>query len=256
MDNPAKPPLKFPLPGFTPMEIPDLSLWENLISFVPPKEINDLLTPRNMSVQNIDDGYGGINLDNYSVTVFLNPVLNKKTFSSKELLEYFRHNINDFIDTASAFFEPYDEVDKTKWVSKNFYGSVIHIDMRSGAANANPDDGSVVCSQQNENSWIFSTIYAPKDFKHPVSGNREFGFELNDSGKPVFFIRGADRVTRLLDDILGQVIFKSADFLWMSFQNKFIDFVNKNGGKAAINPRNWNRFNWDDVKKKYYKPNK
>jgi hypothetical protein len=48
--------------------------------------------------------------------------------------------------------------------------------------------------------------------------------------------------------------YKTSDLLWRSFQEKFCAFVNENGGYAKMLPRNWNQFEWEDVKKKYYNP--
>ncbi len=96
-------------------------------------------------------------------------------------------------------------------------------------------DGSVICSDYQSNYWRFATISAPKDWIHPVSGTREFGFKPKKGGGAIFYTRGVDRITSSLANIVSSFktdTFENPDNLWASFQDKIASFVNANGGSA------------------------
>jgi len=116
-----------------------------------------------------------------------------------------------------------------------------------------PDDGSVICTKAQSDHWIFTTITAPGDGEHPVSGNRQFGFIQNRNGSYTFYTRGVDRATGYIDDFLQEnwdVIFSKADELWSSLQQGIVNYVNSNGGNAMISQDNTKTFrpNWDKVR--------
>ena len=113
----------------------------------------------------------------------------------------------------------------------------------------NIDDLSVMATDVQEYSWIFTTVQNPHDGQHPVSGNRQFGIEFNEDGSISFFTRAADRVTGDLDRLFGEnVVFKGGEKIWEGLQKNIANFVNKNGGKAKVNKPEVNRPKWKDVK--------
>lgn len=57
------------------------------------------------------------------------------------------------------------------------------------------DDGTVVATEVTDNSWIFTTAWTPEDHRHPVTGNREFGYTDHGDGTVTFYTRGVDRIT-------------------------------------------------------------
>ncbi|MFC3198149.1 hypothetical protein ACFOET_11055 [Parapedobacter deserti] len=109
------------------------------------------------------------------------------------------------------------------------------------------DNGSVIVSDYSTDKWTFSTIFDPKYGNHPVSGNRDFGYEQNDDGSYTFYTRGVDRLTTfvvaLLQSVSG-VPFNRADELWASFQNKINDYVNQHGGASNLAPKQVHRPDW------------
>jgi hypothetical protein len=181
--------------------------------------------------------------------------------TAQEFLSYIRLNFNSFIDTALAFFEPYNPtIDGPKWRSPSPQDAVIHIDMRVGSQWANPDDGSVVTSEFAPDHWVFSTLWTPGDQAHPVSGNREFGFETRqDPNNPtgqvyILYTRGADRPTRVVDNVGSAIIFAMAHALWRSLQARIAGFANGNGGAATVLTPISRRFDWSRVKPFYFAP--
>ena len=244
--------------------------WQYLISFRPPTTVQNSVNQRfswilkPSVIEHIENAYGEINLDYYPVAVSnlpTIPTIPGRAATAEEFLSYIRLNINNFVDSGVSAFEPYDNViDNPKWNSSSPLDAVIHIDLRIGSELLNPDDGSVVVSEFAPDHWIFSTIWAPRDLDHPVSGNRQFGFQQTiDTGAPnktiyIFYTRGADRITGFLDNLVSSIVFSSADKLWRSLQTNISNFVNTNGGLAvSLNPIS-DRFNWDDIKKSYYFP--
>jgi hypothetical protein len=252
--------------------------WADLISFRPPTDIQTYVKQRDevhpWYFHKLEDGYGDINLDEYPIFVQRLP---NGMSTPEQLLEYFRLNINDFVDNDYAYFQPYDQryasqiggpkVDAARWASANPERAVISINMNMpltpwGGA-LNPDDGSVVCSEHAGDYWIFSTAWTFADQGHPVSGNREFGFHHVRYSKMdgyAFYTRGADRCTSLVDYSPLAPVFIMANRLWISLQNKFATFVNTGwnsaggGGYAMTMDKTSERVDWDTVKSVAWKP--
>lgn len=114
-------------------------------------------------------------------------------------------------------------------------------------------DGSVICSDQDNLRWTFTTIESPIDWNHPVSGNRQFGL-VYENGKYVFYTRGVDRIAESMDQFLGDLpilpsAFEGADELWTKFQENLQSFVNnpQNDGEAAVNGPKIDRVDWELV---------
>jgi hypothetical protein len=89
---------------------------------------------------------------------------------------------------------------------------------------------------------------------HPVSGNRQFGYTPADGGGCVFYTRGADRTTGLLDLAAMSVVYSSAHNLWLSFQSAVAAFVNSQGGSATAGSATSIRTPWPDVKASSHHP--
>jgi hypothetical protein len=234
------------------LALPDLIAWENLISFRPSHAVQKSLErdwAPDWSVHRLEDAYGDINLDFYPVTITALP----GPYTAARLLEQIRMDFNSFIDTDISEFAPYDSGHAATWEKADPTGAVIHIDMKMWGGWVNPDDGSVVCAERKPDHWIFSTIWTPGDFGHPVSGNRQFGYYQTDSGY-VFYTRGADRATGALDHAISGKMFTAADGLWRSLQNGIAAFVNSKGGSATVNARHWERYDWPSVELAYHHP--
>lgn len=119
--------------------------------------------------------------------------------------------------------------DNAIWHSENPSSSILHLNMS--------DNGSVVVSESTSDHWTVTTLRAPLDAAHPVSGNRSWGYVVNPNGTYTFYVTGADRLTTEAHDLiqsLSGLAFNKADALWESYQKKITDFVNGNSGSASV----------------------
>lgn len=174
-------------------------------------------------------------MDYFPVTIRQLPIIDGVRQNPYQFLEYIRTHINKFVDTKYGEFSPFkwsDIHDNALWYSDNPLGAIVNIDIKG------PDDGSVIVSGFSSDKWTFTTVHEPIYGKHPVSGNRDFGFTYNADGSYTFYTRGVDRLTSwdvtFFQDYLGGIPFKSADNLWKSFQSKIKSFVNEKQGISSI----------------------
>lgn len=230
-------------------EIPD---WQALAQHIPPQSVIDKLEQEyygDIDILSIEDAAGTVvNTDYFSINVNTLP----SGMTAIDLLNSIRNDINNFINTDLASFSPYDYTgysfdEAAVWYSSNPMGAVLSIDLKFPV-----DDGSVVVSGFNSNSWTFSTVSDPWNFDHPVSGNRKFGFVQNANGSYTFFTRGVDRITQQIDNFVAQNLisnpFEDPDALWSSFQKKLKNYINQHGGNATSATPIKYRPNWEKVK--------
>jgi hypothetical protein len=221
-----------------------ISEWNDLSSFIPPASVMTALenVPGNWNIQEISNASGTkVNLDYFSSVVNTLPTIDGHQLSADEFISYIRKNINAFVDNTS--FNPYRPSDGVLWQSDNPLSAVITITIM-------PDNGSVITSSFDNCCWVFTTIHAPfgADGTHPVSGNRQFGYKVNQNGTFEFYTKGADRLTTWFHNLIEPVAFNGADDLWESFQDHIKDFVNSHNGVSNVQIQFNNRPDWDEVK--------
>ncbi|SFR32900.1 hypothetical protein SAMN04490243_0574 [Robiginitalea myxolifaciens] len=248
--------------------------WQNLAQHKPPQEIVDKVTQieednvtlfGDFQIQYLEDAEGAIvNMDYFPIVVNqlpINPATGNR-FSATGFLSHIRKNLNSFSNSLLVNFEPYSFMDTgynetAIWNSNNPFGAIIHIDINAGSILGPSNDGSVIVSSATSANWIFTTIEAAGDWTHPVSGNREFGYyydsNLGLGGSYVYYVRGVDRITEEIDDIIANAFrmdhpFAGADDLWNSFMQGIESYVNSNGGTGSIGTNEIYRPYWDDVK--------
>lgn len=244
--------------------------WQSLAQHTPPQSVKD-------KVKNLQENHeallgdwniqylksaGGkvVNMDYFSVNISTlpnNPSTGQQ-FTSQQFLDYFRRNINNFVDGTN--FSPYCEIsaicqqETNLWNSNNPLGAIIKLDIslyNGPGGNILANDGVVILAENTPNYWRFMTMEAPYDSEHPVTGTRQFGIEQNSNGSHNIYVRGVDRFTsRIQEATVGLFTnpFLFADSLWESFQEKTNQFVNSNGGVSTINTPITNRPNWNIVK--------
>lgn len=234
----------------------EIDKYKSIAEFTPtdPTVINKLKDVKNFSsvivgafdIHKIEDAAGNVvNMDEFSVQVNNLP----NGMNAFEFIHHIRTNLNNFVNTDYGMFEPYNEVNNypfdeaAAWNSHDPIGAIIHIEIPF-------DEGSVIVSDHSSTSWTFSTISAPFDGNHPVSGNREFGFTQNSNGSYTFYTKGVDRITDSINSILAKKpTFNGADNLWKSFQQGIKDYVNIHGGSASVNNPEILRPDWNQVQK-------
>jgi hypothetical protein len=257
------------------MDCSQIQQWQSLSQFqLQQSTINKILSLQsanptaypNWSIQTLQGAGGAIvNLDYFPINILQMP-LNPNTgqnYTPEEFLYFFRMNLSSLASgsTSNTSFEPSTitgQDESSLWDSTNPLNTIISI-------NITPDSGSVICSDFNSSSgWIFTTLTTPWAFSfseddydgpHPVSGNREFGYNQNLDGSYTFFTRGVDRFTSgVLEEVANSLSsenqFEGADNLWETIQQNLVNHVNNpdNGGVASvINPVTW-RPDWEDVK--------
>ncbi|MBX3160368.1 MAG: N-acetylmuramoyl-L-alanine amidase [Deltaproteobacteria bacterium] len=253
-----------------------ISYWADLISFRPPATLQTAVPARDASwffhhlegaPGSVSHGAGDVNLDFYPVHVTTMPDKpGGGKYTPEEWLEYFRSNINDFIDTSYSRFAPYSARYATgsqdaHWTSAppGPLGAIVSIDIPAisilGATLAR-DDGSVCCARSRGDQWIFATLHTTRDGDHPVAGNRQFGFIRMNDGSVAFFTRGADRATGILNNapIANYMVFRGGHKLWQSFQRGMKSMVDARGGSATIKPPYSNRVWWTYVRDLAHSP--
>jgi hypothetical protein len=236
------------------------NLNADLVNFRPPHEVQQtLLLGRGIgaSFHRIEAGHGPINLDYYPIVVTRLPSIDGHTVTAEELQEYIRSHIGELTDHSKATIQAYDPLDFAIWDSGNPLGAVMKWNMAPGLLPdfyTGKDDGAVVVSRIAPDHWVFSTISAVGDFKHPVSGNREFGFRRQEDGSFLFYTRGADRTTGIVDQMLSRMVFDGAHGLWSSFQQGLVNFVQSHGGNAFAGTPYTQRHDWDAVHDAYFHP--
>ena len=199
----------YPCPGLTNNWLPLLqyapqrSVIQRLENLTAEEKARIFHTPHgpvttaadNWSIQAIESA-GGIacNFDYYAVAVQQLP----NGFNSPEdFLTCMRLTINNYLYPLFTSFSPHPSLqgESNIWTSSNPLGAILSI----GAPGNN---GSVIVSDYASDHWTFSTIHDPQYDNHPVSGNREFGFEVTGDGY-LFYTRGVDRVDSRFVEWLG-----------------------------------------------------
>jgi len=200
----------------------------------------ELMTPEGLTqqafIQTLDAATGPrVNMDFFGIRIHEDDLPGGVTPS--EYYEQWRTNFNNFFDQDLVQFEfyPYLDGEDQRWLEDPL-GTVFSIQLTAFIADW-LDDGSVVATEITHNGWTFSTAWTPADFRHPVSGNRTFGFE-REGEHVTFYTRGVDRVTARdyeAADLVSQLVmddgiaFSSGDAVW---ENMIQNLKDDLGGSA------------------------
>lgn len=235
--------------------------FKALASFTPPQVVTNRLNNLNYNsshptlfsnpyfVQKIQNAVGyEINLDRFEINVNKLPTIDNQELNANQFLSYLRLHINSFINNDIAVFQPYVDPndnlnDARLWQSNNPIGSIMHLDMT--------DDGSIMVTDYGNDHWTVATLRTPVDGAHPVSGNRQWGYNTNANGSYTFYVTGVDRLTTSRQEItqyLTGIPFDKADELWESFQVKTSNFINGHSGIASVGSQTKERPNYTSVK--------
>jgi hypothetical protein len=86
------------------------------------------------------------------------------------------------------------------------------------------------------NYWVFTTVedkFIGGDGYHPVSGNRMFGYTI-ENGKYIYFTKGSDNAWASISVISTLISYNGGAALWEDFQEKVCAFVNQHGGICSV----------------------
>lgn len=104
------------------------------------------------------------------------------------------------------------------------------------------DDGAIMVSGFTNNDWTISTITTPENGSQPFSGNRQWGWIINQNGNLEFFTRAVDvaSISTLLNigastECQQETYYDIAEATWQNLQQEIANWVNNNGGQATIN---------------------
>ena len=235
----------------------DIDPWNEVAGYVLSGDPLDRINSTDRwKVQEIGDARGSlVNLDYFAVQVETLPFKNGRSgarYTPKEMIDYFRLNINDFADkfTPDAGNDGYD--DPAIWNSNSPLLAVLNIDLGPQV------DGDVICSQYSNCCWVFTTLEESSVLGggyHPVSGNRIFGYKVDNlTGDFILYTRGADRTTTLMHSTFwSSIAFFGADKFWREMQERFEAFVSDNGGTLSTSVpessyEEIHRPEWDEIK--------
>ncbi len=244
-------PTKYNLP-------PNIGEWEKLFNHEVEPKLIDELQSRGIVIQDFDnsDPESAINLDQYRIRIDKLPKKDDgSVFSEIDFLNYVRLNLNELLDTPwkQFSFKAYDDIAEEKWNSEDYLGALLQFDTLL-------DDLGVVVSEQNNLSWIFTTI---RDSSwpivgdvgtHPVHGHREFGLIEEDSNL-YFYTKGADRQAEDIANFLGVDVFEKGHDFWIILFSNLVRVIKSMEGEAFLEPFESERYDYNSVKKKlkYYK---
>ncbi len=252
----------------------DASNYLDLYDQTIPQECSDRLF--NLGVewhhQPITDGNVPLaNIDYYGVEVTNYPDFNNDgdSDSEAEIYQAFREK---FIDVASGElqdfqfscdipfnstdtgdmsweFIPLTTQDGIDFISNDPIASILLIE--ADAVGILPtiaeDDGAVIVSDFTANDWTISTIMTANNGTQPFSGNRQWGWIINQNGNFEFFTRAVDvaNISILLNigantECQQETYYDVAEATWENMQQEIVDWINSpesNGGQASIIPK-------------------
>jgi hypothetical protein len=154
---------------------------------------------------------------------------------------------SDNIGHISWEFLPYNNYDLNLWNSQqNPITTIIGIDGGSNELDFDlaSDDGAIMISKYDNNSWIGSTITTPITGSQPFSGNREWGWIINQNGNLEFFTRAVDvaKVSALVkalsfgsDPCQEETYYNIAETTWANMQDEIKEWIENEGdGQVSV----------------------
>ena len=224
------------------------------------------------------------NIDYYGVEITTYPDFNNdgNPDSEAEMYQAFREN---FIDLASGEvdnfqfscdtnfdlvvdsndigninwdFIPVTPQDGVDFVSSNPIASILLIEAEAEdiLPNIAADDGAVIVTHFNPNDWTIATIYTDNNGTQPFSGNRQWGWFINQNGNFEFFTRAVDvaNISTFFNIFPGadeecqqNTYYDIAEATWQNMQQEIAQWVNVNGGQATVVPKIAARINREKI---------
>jgi hypothetical protein len=210
------------------------------------------------------------NIDYYGVEITQMPDINGdgNPDSEAEVYQEFRENFTNLASGSKDDFQfscnvpfsstntgninwdfiPFLPEDQSDFNSDNPISSVLLIEA-SAYINGNvfdnipTDEGAIIVSDFTPNDWTISTIRTTSNGSQPFSGNRQWGWIINEAGNTELFTRAVDvaRINKVLNLIKGtdtdcqqDTYYDIADATWVNLQEELEQWILNNGGQANI----------------------
>ena len=248
-----------------------IDLYEHTI----PQECQDRLNELGgYNNQPITDGNVPLaNMDYYSVEITTYPDFNGDSNPDSEIEVYDALRAN-FINLASGEkegfqfscnvpnndsntgnidweFSPLFNYDADLWASNNPLTAIFTIDAGVDIVgivgeSLTSDEGTIIVSEFTTNDWTISTIRSPQNGSQPFSGNRQWGWVINQNGDLELFTRAVDvaKINNLLnvlglanEDCQQDTYYNIAEATWENMQQEISQWINDNGGQANVIPK-------------------
>lgn len=254
----------------------DTQNYLDLYNLAFPQECSDRLDQLGAGYnhQPITDGNVPLaNIDYYGVEVTNYPDFNNdgNPDSETEIYQAFREKFTDLAsgeaddfqfscdtnfdgdidsdDTGSISwdFVPVTTQDGIDFISNNPISSILLIEAdASGLGTLAADDGAVIVTHFNSNDWTIATIYTDNNGSQPFSGNRQWGWLINQNGNFEFFTRAVDvaNISTLINifspadtECQQDTYYNVAEATWENMQQEIAQWINNNGGQAVVIPK-------------------
>jgi hypothetical protein len=233
--------------------------------------------------QPLSEGNAAVaNVDYYGVEITTNPDFDNDGYPDTEVEVYEKYRqdfgelasgsqedfqfscdnpIGDNFTTVGWDFYPYFSYDSTQWNSSNPVTTIFKIDAWAFdfLFDMVADDGAIMISEYTPNYWIGSTIQTEFSQTQPFSGNRQWGWLINQNGNLELFARAVDvaRVSSVIDHLppylnnnecQEDTYYNIGEVTWSNLQEQIKNWVIENGGQATVIPKTAVRFSKEKLK--------
>ncbi len=149
-------------------------------------------------------------------------------------------------------FEPFTSQDGIDFISNDPIASILLIEADANIDgtwfdNVPTDDGAIIISGFSNNNWTISTITTPNNGSQPFSGNRQWGWIINQNGNLELFTRAVDvaKINKLFNILPGvndecqqDTYYNIAEATWQNMQQEIAAWINddevSHGGHAEV----------------------
>lgn len=230
---------------------------QNRLSTLGPGYFDQPISEGNVPLANID--YYGVEITNY-------PDLDGdgNSDTETEIYQAFREKFTDlasgekddfqfscdilFNSTNTGDinweFKPFTSQDEIDFISNNPISSILLIEADASGflPTIATDDGAIMVTGYTNNDWTISTISTLENGSQPFSGNRQWGWIINQNGSLELFTRAVDvaNISALLNvgantECQQETYYDIAEATWQNLQQEIADWINSNGGQATVN---------------------
>ena len=270
----------------------DIANYQQLYDHILPRSCKDRLDGLGVNFQNqpLNTGNAAVaNVDYYGVEVTTNPDFNGdgNPDSNADVYQKYREDFgelasggkdnfqfscdvpNNSTDTGDITWEfsPYFSQDLTNWNSSNPLTTIFKIEAGANMpgvfdwlTNLSEDDGAIMISAYTPNYWIGSTIATEFSGTQPFSGNRQWGWLINQNNKLELFARAVDiaRVSAFTRynllagspsaECKEDTYYNIGEETWSNLQNEIKQWINDYDGQAEVIPITAIRFDKTKLK--------